>query len=191
MSVGKHLTQSPRATIFFEVIAGVLFGFTTAALLNRLVDFFFLCVFAGAFASCVLVLVLEFRIRKKDFNSESESFLVKIISVLVVSLTTVITFATLAILPLNVDRSFSVWTLNEMELIGKPQPRDELILESTKFFSPNSGEISRRVDEQIKLGNIEVEDGMLQLSARGKLQVEIHRVLRQIFALELNYTRPR
>ncbi len=185
------MTKSLRATIFFEVIAGVVFGSAIAALLNRVIDFFFLCVFAGAFASGFLVFALEFRNRKRGLIPESDSFLVKIISVLVVSLTTVITFATLAILPLNVDRSFSVWALNEMELIGKPQLRDDLILESAKFFSPNSGEISRRVDEQIKLRNIEIEDGMLQLSARGKLQVEIHRVLRKIFALEMNYTRSR
>jgi hypothetical protein len=187
----ENATQSPRMTILFEVIAGVVFGLIVAALLNRLVYFFFLCVFAGAFASGVLVLVLEFKIRRKGLISESENILIKIISVLVVSLTTVITFATLAILPLNVDRSFTVWTLNEMELIGKTQSRDELILESAKFFSLNSGEISRRIDEQIRLRNIEVDDGMLHLSGRGKLQVEIHRVIRQIFALEVNYTRSR
>jgi hypothetical protein len=191
MSMRENMTQSPRMTIFFEVIAGVAFGLTIAALLNRLVEFFFLCVFVGALASGVLVLVLDSKIRKNNINSESENFLIKIISVLVVFLTTVITFATLAILPLNVDRSFTVWTLNEMEINGKPQSRDELILESSKFFSSNSGEISRRINEQIRLRNIEVEDGMLQLSARGKLQVQIHRVLRQIFALEVNYTRSR
>ncbi len=185
------MTQSPRMVIFFEVIAGVVFGLTIAALLNRLVEFFFLCVFVGSLASGVLVLVLDFKIRKNNINSESENSLIKIISVLVVFLTTVITFATLAILPLNVDRSFTVWTLNEMEINGKPQSRDELILESAKFFSSNSGEVSRRINEQIRLRNIEVEDGMLQLSARGKLQVQIHRVLRQIFALEVNYTRSR
>jgi hypothetical protein len=185
------MTQSPRIMIFFEVIAGVVFGLTIAALLNRLVEFFFLCVFVGALASGVLVLVLDLKIRKNNIYSESENFLIKIISVLVIFLTTVITFATLAILPLNVDRSFTVWTLNEMEINGKPQSRDELILESAKFFSSNSGEISRRINEQIRLRNIEAEDGMLQLSARGKLQVQIHRVLRQIFALEVNYTRSR
>lgn len=185
------MTKSLRVTIFFEVIAGAVLGLTIAALLNRVIDFFFLCVFAGAFASGVLVFVLEFRNRKRGLISESDSFLGKTISVLVVSLTTVITFATLAILPLNVDRSFSVWALNEMELIGKPQSRNDVILESAKFFSPNSGEISRRVDEQIRLRNIEIEDGMLQLSERGKLQVQIHRVIRKIFALEMNYTRSR
>jgi len=185
------MPKSLRVNIFIEVIAGAVFGLTIAALLNRVIDFFFLCVFAGAFASGVLVSVLEFRNRKKGLISDSDRSLVKIISVLVVSLTTVVTFAILAILPLNVDRSFSVWALNEMELIGKPQLRDDLILESAKFFSPNSGEISRRIDEQIRLRNIEIQDGMLQLSARGKLQVEIHRVLRHIFGLKMNYTRSR
>jgi hypothetical protein len=191
MSVGENMPKSLRVNIFIEVIAGAVFGLTIAALLNRVIDFFFLCVFAGAFASGVLVSVLEFRNRKKGLISDSDRSLVKIISVLVVSLTTVVTFAILAILPLNVDRSFSVWALNEMELIGKPQLRDDLILESAKFFSPNSGEISRRIDEQIRLRNIEIQDGMLQLSARGKLQVEIHRVLRHIFGLKMNYTRSR
>jgi hypothetical protein len=189
MAVPKKKIQNPIILLYFKVFCGVFFGLSIAAILNRFVNFFFLCVFAGTLASGVFAFFLDQRMRKTHLHSERDSLLIKVISVLLVSVTTILTFAILAVLPLNVDRSFSVWALNEMERYGKPQSREELVLESSKFFSPNSGEISRRIDEQIRLKNIEVVGEKLRLSERGRLQVKMHRLLRKIFALEINYTR--
>lgn len=185
----ERVNQNPKVVILLEIFCGVLFGLAIAALLNRVVNYFFLCVFVGAFASGVLTLFFEHRKKKAHFVSKKEMILVNINSALIVSLATVISFAFLAILPLNVDRSFSVWTLNQMDRLEKPQSRNELILEGAEFFSPSYGEISRRIDEQIRLKNIEETGGKLQLSERGKMQVKFHRALQKIFGLNIKYTR--
>ena len=189
VTLRERLTQSLSVLIALEVISGVVFGITLAALLNRFLDLFLWCVFLGAIAAGALTLILNISSRKGESRFSSDPSLNKVVTSLAASLATITTFAFLATLPINVDRSFSVWALNEMDRFGEPQSRNELILKSANFFSPNSGEISRRINEQIELKNIEVVGNYLRLTERGKLQVQIHRIIRKVFALNIKYTR--
>jgi hypothetical protein len=98
-------------------------------------------------------------------------------------------FSFLSTIPLNVDRSFTVWTLNQMSMEKTPISEIRLIEKSTMFFDVSNGEISRRIYEQVRLKNIEKVSGGVQLTRRGKLQVIFHRVIQEIFNLNSKYTK--
>lgn len=88
--------------------------------------------------------------------------------------------------PLNVDRSFSVWMLRnvaEQEQIATPS----LTKQASDFFNPSSGEIERRVNEQLNLGTITVDDGTVELTTRGEILVLVNEAMARFFGLNPNY----
>lgn len=99
----------------------------------------------------------------------------------------VLTF--LILVPLQVDRSFSVWMLNKINE-EKQQKIDvkTLKVSAADFFNPNSGEISRRINEQIKIGNLSLtKQDKVKLSNRGNLFVRFHKEIAKIFNLNRKY----
>jgi hypothetical protein len=64
----------------------------------------------------------------------------------------------------------------------------ELQRDAYVFFAPEKGEIQRRIEEQIRLGNMEVNDGKIQLTSSGKRLAKINKLIRQFFALSPKYT---
>jgi hypothetical protein len=56
------------------------------------------------------------------------------------------------------------------------------------FFDPNSGEIRRRIDEQVKIGNLKItKNEEVKLSNRGSLFVRFHKDMARIFNLNKKY----
>jgi hypothetical protein len=99
-------------------------------------------------------------------------------------------FAFLSTVPLNIDRSLSVWMLAKIEESGSTTLKISDLTERVKpFLEPNSGEINRRVEEQATLGYLEiVEDGTgIRITNRGKLQVMINKRIADIFDLNPKY----
>lgn len=100
---------------------------------------------------------------------------------------TLLTFSILFTLPINVDRSFSVWLLNNLE--GKELSLSQAELKFSEFFKPSSGEIVRRIQEQISIGNIEkTKSGSIQLSERGSFLISVFKMIRIFFHLNSKYT---
>ena len=167
--------------LLLSVVAGVV----VAALLNRLLPAFLIASLLSAVSAAVLAYFLaKTSLRHNDAvtsASAKNSFAV-LSSILVV-------FATLFLLtfgPLNVDRSFSVWMLrNVSEEDGIPTP--ELKEQASTFFSPSSGEIERRIDEQRNLGNVQIQDDVVQLTSRGAILVRVNEVMARFFGLNPNY----
>ena len=177
-----------RLQISLGIFFGTLVGLSVAAILNRLVFFFFPCVFFGSIAGATSTyLFLSFRVRKNQiFATEYQNH--SIIRFITTLLTSLILFSFLSTLPLNIDRSFSVWTLNQISNLPSEQTRTSLSTLAEDFFRKDSGEVSRRIDEQIKLGNLIEESSNIKLTSRGRFQVQFHRLIAQIFGLNSKYT---
>jgi hypothetical protein len=108
--------------------------------------------------------------------------------VLTVAVATLLTFSFLSAVPLNVDRSFSVWTINHMYNFDKPIDKSDLLKKGENFFTVGNGEISRRLDEQVRLGNVIEHKDKVELTKRGKLQAKLHTFIRKFFGLNMKYT---
>ena len=167
--------------LLLSVVAGVV----AAALLNRLLPAFLIASILSAVSAAVLAYFLaKTSLRQNDavISASAKNSFAVLSSVLVV-------FATLFLLtfgPLNVDRSFSVWMLrNVSEQDGIPTPA--LKEQSSTFFNPSSGEIERRIDEQRNLGNVQIQDDVVQLTSRGAILVRVNELMARFFGLNPNY----
>jgi hypothetical protein len=70
-----------------------------------------------------------------------------------------------------------------------PKMRDFSALESnaSKFFSPKNGEIQRRLDEQIALGNVKIINNQVELTSSGQRIWKLNRFLARLLNLNKNY----
>ena len=182
----KHLNL-PLA-LFFSVLIGFFAGIISSGLLNRPIKFFFTCVFIGSFISALATFVLFHFIVYKKFRTILEKNSLSYIRVLSLSVSTLMTFSFLSTVPLNVDRSFSVWSLNQLYNYEKPIDRKALLKEGESFFTVENGEISRRLGEQVRLGNVSEYRGKLELTRRGEIQAQFHVLVRKFFGLTQKYT---
>jgi len=158
-------------------VAGIAF----AALINRVFHFFLLTtivssIFAGITASLTITKITKNKSIKSNVN----------ISTILVSF--LLTYSFLATVPINIDRSFSVWMLNQMKQNGAPSSQIEIERTAAQFFSERNGEINRRIQEQIKIGNLNVKNNQVSLTKRGELQVRFNKIIRIFFDLNKKYT---
>lgn len=162
------------------------FGVLTASFLARFVETFVYVCFLTSLSTLMLYFVFN---KTKVFQRlRIESRESRILHILVASL---ITFAFLTSFPLNIDRSFSVWMLSgiyqESEM-NKVTTRNDLEKSAQSFFSSQSGEIKRRIEEQVTVGNIRIRSGgEVILTSQGKLSVLFFRFISQLFALNPKY----
>jgi hypothetical protein len=102
-------------------------------------------------------------------------------------------FSFLSTVPLNVDRSFSVWSINQIykqDLNRAGIPVDLLKKELEAYFSAESGEIDRRLTEQTSVGNIVVtEDSRVVLTDQGIRQRNLFFGISEFFGLNPKYAR--
>jgi hypothetical protein len=132
---------------------------------QRINNLFFYNVFIGSIGSGLFSLLL-FKSTKKYLLIEKpfRPFLF-VISVL-------LSFSFLSTIPLTIDRSYSVWILKYVsESSASNQNLSAKILtnESLKFFSESNGQLSRRIAEQERLGNIiSGESGEIKITWKGR-----------------------
>ena len=168
-----------------RLLLSTLVGIISAAVLNRLLPAFLVASALAAALAAVLALFLASSRLRRDKEVVGMSFIngFAALSALLVF------FATLFLLtfgPLNVDRSFSVWMLRnvaEQEQV----PTASLKEQASDFFNPTSGEIERRVNEQLTLGNVSLEDGTIELTSRGRILVVTNELMARFFGLNPNY----
>ncbi len=177
-----------RLQIALGIFVGSFVGLSIAAISHRVLLFFFTCVFLGSLAGAISTyLLLSLKLRNnRIFTTEYPNH--STIRLITSLLTSFILFSFLASLPLNVDRSFSVWTLNQISNLPAKQTRISLETLAEEFFTQDNGEISRRIEEQIKLGNLVEESSKIKLTSRGRLQVQLHRLIAIVFGLNSKYT---
>lgn len=176
--------------MFFSLI----FGLIVCAILNRIIEFFYFSALVGVLASLFfMVLSSSFVIRRLNLKKEKQVFYASTVyhEALVIIVPTLISFAFLFTIPINIDRSFSVWTLSQIE--RNANMNQELKVTDLKkymstFFDENSIELNRRLLEQQKIGNIIVSGDKVRLTDRGRIQVVCNRFISRIFALNFKYS---
>jgi hypothetical protein len=99
-------------------------------------------------------------------------------------------FSFLSFIPINVDRSFTVITLSTINNQYNTNLKlEELQTKMSTFFRPENKEILRRIEEQVFVGNLELKEGEVILTTRGRFQVFVNDVIAYIFDLNLKYVR--
>jgi hypothetical protein len=176
----------PFASIAFNVFVSAMSGICITAVLQRLNHMFFYNVFIGSIFSGVVSFFL-FKITKRKYYIEG------IVRPYAIIISVLVSFSFLSTIPLTIDRSYSVWLLKhvaEAEYAGKIIGRETLIGDSTDFFSAENGQLNRRIDEQVRIGNLQmVGVGTIQLSTKGLLFAKINNLIGIIFGLEPRYSR--
>ena len=176
----------PFASIAFNVFVSAMSGICITAVLQRLNHVFFYNVFIGSIFSGVVSFFL-FKITKRKYYIEG------IVRPYAIIISVLVSFSFLSTIPLTIDRSYSVWLLKhvaEAEYAGKIIGRETLVGDSTDFFSAENGQLDRRIDEQVRIGNLQmVGVSTIQLSSKGLLFAKINNLIGIIFGLEPRYSR--
>ena len=154
--------------------------------MQRINGFFFLNVFIGAFLGALAILVLfHFFKQKWKINKEVLPYMVAI--------SFLMTFSFLSTIPLTIDRSYSVWLLKNVadaESSNKDLSYMALIEKSETFFSQSNGQLTRRIREQERIGNIKVaSSGTIELSQRGRFVVKLNELIGIVFGLDPRYSK--
>jgi hypothetical protein len=167
--------------LFSSFIIGILTNIAFAHFINL----FFYTMFLGTLSAGLFFLVAWFCFGFQKRFDKTHFYLGFFLSIC-------ITLLFLSTFPLNIDRSFSVWSLKHLyqaEMLGKPLTPQALALDGQAFFSPKNGEIERRISEQLELKNIILtEKKEIKLTTRGKLVVWFDSTIGKIFNLHPEYS---
>jgi hypothetical protein len=167
------------------LIVALLFlvGVLSARVLHSYIDLFFYVCFASSFfvlAIGILVAAIRRSSSRARLDLEKETLSVAVASLL--------TFVFLTTVPLNVDRLFSVWMLNNVNSQQQSLTIEELEALAYKFFEPSEGEIARRIEEQSRLGNLYVDsDGKVLITPKGSSISRFFRKISEFFDLNPKY----
>lgn len=95
-------------------------------------------------------------------------------------------------IPLTVDRSYSVWMLKEVaqaDAFGLGKEKKNLLEESSVFFDESNGQLSRRIDEQVRIGNLKIANsGEVEITTKGRLWAIFNKYVGIVFGLEPRYS---
>lgn len=171
--------------ILIFLLLPICAGLFAAKFIHHYVQIFFYVCFLSSIFTLIFAIFLtccvSFFGRDGKSMIEEKSILYGLISSLIV-------FSFLATVPLNLDRSFSVWMLNQTMESERSLSLPELEIEASQFFSPSGGEIRRRVNEQISLGNLVINNSQVELTERGRFTWRVNQLISDFFGLNKKYT---
>ncbi len=160
-------------------------GICIAAICQRINNFFFYNVFIGSISAGVMS-VIFFLLTKTKFKPEKST------CIYLTTISVLISYSFLFTIPLTVDRSYSVWMLKEVaqaNASGLGKEKKNLLEESSVFFDESNGQLSRRVDEQVRIGNIKIVNlEEIEITTKGKLWAIFNKYVGIIFGLEPRYS---
>lgn len=173
--------------IFLRMSLAVLVGMTSAAILNRVFNFFFMTMFLAVILGTTFFICVLMQYLKKF----SDSDLKRSIIFSSVSAVASLQLFLLSFIPLTIDRSYSVWLLNEL---SKDNLASSSVVDLSRktdvFFLSGDDEINRRLKEQQILGNVKISEvSKVSLTNKGKIQVALNRAISNFFGLEPKYAR--
>lgn len=178
--------MSKNRLSIFSLLISVSLGISSTAIMQRINGFFFLNVFIGAFLGAITILLLFHFIMKKWKSSKE-------VLPYMVAISFLMTFSFLSTIPLTIDRSYSVWLLKNVadaESSNKDLTYMALIENSETFFSQSNGQLTRRISEQERIGNIKVtSSGTIELSPKGRYVVRLNQLIGIVFGLDPKYSK--
>lgn len=172
-------------SVMLNVTVSTIVGMGFAAIFQRFNGIFFYNVFIGTLLSGLTSLfIFKLSLQKKCTENIIRPY-AAIISAL-------LCFSFLSTIPLTVDRSYSVWLLKYAAVAEQEKiiiNKQVLIQESVNFFSVKNGQLDRRIEEQMRIGNLQIEaGGFIKLSDKGLLIAKLNNVIGIIFGLEPKYS---
>jgi hypothetical protein len=124
----------------------------------------------------ILILTLSFFIKRY------KSFFYLIISFVIVFL---INYALLMTFIVNGDRSPSMYILNNINT-NYPTTIDKVQNDMNNIFFNEKGQFKKRIDEQLHLNNIEISNGKVYITKKGKRIIKIFEIVNYFTNVE-NY----
>jgi hypothetical protein len=169
----------------FNLVASLGLGFGITALIQRFQSFFIVSIVFGTLATFATSLFLTMVLggRASTFSNFSLTDLYRsCVSALLV-------FCFLVLLPINVDRSFSVWGINSIYKAAPSHSMDFETFEAkmSNFFLDDPAEFERRIDEQSKLGNLRRTGDSVSLTIQGAALRDFFAILSKFFNLNPKY----
>lgn len=173
-------------SVVINVTASTIVGLGFAAIFQRFNGIFFYNVFIGSLLSGLTSFII-FKLSTQKKHTEN------IILPYAVIISALLCFSFLSTIPLTIDRSYSVWLLKYAAVAEHEKTninKQVLIQESNNFFSARNGQLDRRIDEQIRIGNLQIEaNGIIKLSGKGLLIAKLNNFIGIVFGLEAKYSR--
>jgi hypothetical protein len=154
--------------------------------LHRIIETYFY-VTVLSIPTSILLAYIQFKWLSKN-GELRERHLAKTLLTLFLISNALLSFSFHSTIPLNIDRSFSVWMINQLSSETTGQKLTQVEKDASDFFSPTGGEILRRVNEQISLGNIKNENSVISLTNRGKRVWYLNQFISSIFGLNTKYS---
>ena len=175
-----------RKQIFAHGLLNFFIVVIIAAALHRIIPiYFYISVLSAPIAGLVGYFQFKYFIKSNISNCGE---IRRLILPLFISTTSLLSFSFHSTVPLNVDRSFSVWMINQVATHPKQNTKSQIEKNAAKFFSPSGGEIARRIDEQASLGNIKDGKSIITLTSRGKRIWRINQIVSRFFGLNSKYS---
>ena len=174
----KELTKQ----LFLNFVCTVIF---TIVIHKLVVTFFYVTFFASAFSGALSWIQAKRILNKLRINIKEIEVSLRYLFLAVCVL---INFGFNATVPINIDRSFSVWMLNQIANEKTGLTESDLKKNAAYFFSENSGEISRRISEQTDLGNLSLEKNRFTLTQRGNLVWKMNKLIGSLYGLNEKYS---
>jgi len=177
--------------ILVQILVATSAGLAISVIIAQIVPMFLYTAVFGSLATFLIGTMLVKRISSKHNKGQHQgtwgySFLIALSSSLLV-------FSFLGTVPINLDRSFSVWILNSVDQTTKHGQNSVEVMAlkkaTSQYFNPESLEVSRRLEEQVALGNLLLDDqNNVSLTPKGRIFIQISRVIAKIFSLNPRYT---
>lgn len=172
--------------VFLYVIANFMAVLIISAALHRVIPtYFYISILALPISGALAFLQFKFFLREVNFESHQVA---KLVLSLFIASSSLLSFSFHSTVPLNVDRSFTVWMINQLGTNPQVNKLTQVEENAAIFFSPKGGEIARRVNEQVSLGNMKNKDGVISLTSRGKRIWRINRIVSTFFGLNTKYS---
>ena len=162
-----------------SILLSVSFGLISTSVFTFFQSNFFFSIFIGS-----LVTLITYVLLNRNFQNPQHGKFIILQQGFTLSL---VVFLFLFAVPLNVDRSISVWLLaktNERQELSEVQLQNEAVY----FFENSDHEVQRRVNEQIQLRNLELNDSNnYQITNQGKFLLQFFRIIAKVFNLNEKY----
>lgn len=159
------------------------------AILHQFISMFFLAAIVVSFIDFLMIFFIL--TRRSPISDKSKTSDIKFVRFLCSLLGASLVFTFFVTVPINVDRSFSIWMLGRIynsQSQGDSISLTTLQSDSSNFFSSTSPELNRRITEQKNLHNIIEVGDRVELTTTGKLIVITGRFLQRLFGLNPKYS---
>jgi len=179
---------NPSILLFLILVTSFILGLIVVSIVHIFVKVFFFSVILGVLINYLLLTVF---LKKRNYFLLPPK-IVRLNRICISMLSASLLFSFLMTVPVNVDRSFSIWMLSYIEQVNKEDKNLEILTlksNASNFFSPQSTEIDRRIKEQSNIRSITVDkDGFVRITFFGSVIIETSRIMQKFFGLNSKYT---